>query len=824
MTSKKTSNKSKKRNYTKRKSKKQTQRENIFIFGLILILLSLIVVLHETTGILGSFLWQCSRFVFGDFYYLFYIILSVIGLFLVVYRKVPVIPKTIITGLSLLLLVFLTILAIPEDHTIVGKAAFDIFINKASGVFYGTDSAEGGIIGITIYFLLSAVVSYVGTLVVLVIVTIAAIILIVGNDALETAITGIKNSVVNWYHDIKEGVSNRNANKPQASQIKTTNKKENKKSVFDKVLNNNNEEKKEEVQQITLPIEEEKPLESKTSHTKTTKTQDAKQTTPNKTSEEVKVSAGTTRKSTYKKPNITMCLDNVKQTYGKENDKNAKAKADQLLAILNQFDVPCTLQDISIGPSVTKFEVKPEPGIRVSKITSLQNNIMMELAVSEVRIEAPVPGKNAVGIEIPNVDRSNVQMKEMMDNIPDKYKDNPLTTVLGKDLSGNRIYCELNKMPHLLIAGSTGSGKSVCINSIICSILLNTTPDEVKLLLIDPKKVEFAAFEDVPHLIGPVISDTSQAANSLKTIVQIMDERFNLFSTTKVKSITEYNKKFSDNKMYYIVVIIDELADLMLTNGKDVEANIQRITQLARAAGIHLIVATQRPSTNVITGTIKANIPSRISFAVSNSIDSRVILDQTGAEHLLGNGDMLYLPMGENATTRIQGVYVSDNEIARITEAVKAQGKPSYNDAFVVSENGEVQYAGNTNLDPLYDEVRKFVITTKKASTSSIQRYFSFGYNRAARIIDALEEEGVIGPSNGSKPREVYWTIEDLELNTQAIKEDQEIQSSLQKPIENFDSIVVDEEISYVEEDNDDFTNAMKDYELLKNNKHNSDK
>ena len=389
----------------------------------------------------------------------------------------------------------------------------------------------------------------------------------------------------------------------------------------------------------------------------------------------------------YVKPRLSL-LEKSTSMSSTANRTNASEKGRLLIEILDQFDVPCTLTDAKIGPSVTKFFVKPEPGIKISKITSLQENIKMALAVKDVRIEAPVPGQSVVGIEIPNADRTNVKMSELLYKVPEKYNKNPLTVALGKDLSGDNVYAEINKLPHMLIAGSTGSGKSVCINSIIATLLLRATPEEVKLLLIDPKKVEFTPYEDIPHLIGPVINDTSEAANALKSIVEIMENRYTEFHRVGVRGITEYNRKANTDEnikhMVYIVVIIDELADLMLTHGKDVEGYIQRITQLARAAGIHLIVATQRPSTDVITGTIKTNIPSRIAFAVSSAIDSRIILDQVGAERLIGYGDMLYVPMGESAAQRLQGVYVSDGEIKAITDFVKSQGAPEYDDAFVV--------------------------------------------------------------------------------------------------------------------------------------------
>ena len=448
------------------------------------------------------------------------------------------------------------------------------------------------------------------------------------------------------------------------------------------------------------------------------------------------------------------------------NERAAREKGQSLIRILDNFDIHADLVATHIGPAVTKFEVRPDASVKVSKISGISDNIKMELAAKDVRIEAPIPGHNAVGIEIPNVESTPVRMKELITRIPVALRSQKMLFVLGKDLLGNTVTCRLDKMPHLLIAGATGSGKSVCINSIITSFLLRTKPDEVKLLLIDPKKVEFTQYAKIPHLIGPVISDAAQASNALKVIVQIMEQRYEVFSQTGVRNITVYNEKVKNDPtadklqpMPYIVVIIDELADLMSVAGKEVEGSIQRITQLARAAGIHLIVATQRPSTDVITGIIKANIPSRIAFAVSSGIDSRTILDHIGAERLLGNGDMLYMPIGASAPVRVQGVFVSDEEIDRITQYCSAQGTPMYNDAFIRLEGVE----GNEDTavmsasdDPLYDEIKDYVIDVQKASTSLLQRRFGIGYNRAARMIDVLEEKGIIGPAQGSKPRDVY--------------------------------------------------------------------
>ena len=471
----------------------------------------------------------------------------------------------------------------------------------------------------------------------------------------------------------------------------------------------------------------------------------------------------------YHLPRIERVLDPVPSNNGNaENVRNAKLRGEQLIRVLDQFDIKAHLVDIHIGPSVTQFEVQPDSTVKVSRILGLTDNIKMSLEARDIRIEAPIPGHNAVGIEIPNEKSTPVKMRELITSLPEKDCNQPLVFVLGKDLLGRTTTCRIDKMPHLLIAGATGSGKSVCMNSIICSLLLRTKPDEVKMLLIDPKKVEFTPYKNIPHLIGPVINDAAEANNALKVIVRIMDERYNIFAMNGVRNIAGYHaflkKKSPDEQkrmdpMPYIVVIIDELADLMLVAGKDVEASIQRITQLARAAGIHLIVATQRPSTDVITGIIKANIPSRIAFSVSSGIDSRTILDHVGAERLLGNGDMLYMPIGQNSPIRIQGVFVTDEEVERIANECSSQGAPFYDDAFIRLEgvnDGEGGGGLDVSDDPLYAEVKDYVIDVQKASTSLLQRRFGIGYNRAARMIDELESTGIIGPVQGSKPRDVY--------------------------------------------------------------------
>lgn len=512
--------------------------------------------------------------------------------------------------------------------------------------------------------------------------------------------------------------------------------------------------KQTEVQEVKAEEEEPVPVNLPESEGETAPASDAKH--------------GTVDYRNYRLPSMNKVLDPLPaHSSNDENLAAAKRKGQQLIQALETFDINARLKDMHIGPSVTQFEVQPDANVKVSRILGLTDNIKMQLEARDIRIEAPIPGRNAVGIEIPNEKSTPVKLRELVNSIPAKDKDQPLVFFLGKDLLGQTITCRIDKMPHLLIAGATGSGKSVCMNSIICSLLLRTRPDEVKMLLIDPKKVEFTPYRNIPHLIGPVINDPAQASNALKVIVRIMDERYNIFAANAVRNIAGYHALLKSkpaaeqarmDKMPYIVVIIDELADLMLVAGKDVEASIQRITQLARAAGIHLIVATQRPSADVITGIIKANIPSRIAFSVSSSIDSRVILDHTGAERLLGNGDMLYMPIGQNSATRIQGVFVTDEEVQRICDALSPWA-PLYDDSFIMLEGVNDQEGGavaGISDDPLYQEIKDYVIDVQKASTSLLQRRFGIGYNRAARMIDELESTGIIGPAQGSKPREVY--------------------------------------------------------------------
>ena len=476
----------------------------------------------------------------------------------------------------------------------------------------------------------------------------------------------------------------------------------------------------------------------------------------------------------YTLPPLSL-LNIPKKVNTKANEENISSNVKLLEQVLTDFDIHGKVVEAHVGPTVTQYELEIKSGTKVSKILSLNKEIALALAAKDVRIQAPIPGKSTIGIDIPNKVTTPVSLREVLASIPKEKADSKLLAVLGKDIMGNPRWMEVNKTPHLLIAGATGSGKSVCVNSVITSILMRAKPDEVKLVMVDPKKVELSMYNGAPHLLAPVVTDPKKASIALKKIVEEMERRYDLFSESGTKNIEGYNRKIerenekedvNKKKLPYIVVLIDELADLMLVAAKEVEDSIMRITQMARAAGIHLIVATQRPSTDVITGVVKANIPSRISFAVSSQIDSRTILDMGGAEKLIGKGDMLFLPMGEGTPTRIQGSFVSEEEVQKVVDFTIKQQKAKYDETFTNLTDkpaGASSYDSKDDEydDPLYNEIVDFVIKTGKTSASLLQRKFRLGYNRAARMMDLLEERGIVGPQNGSKPREVLVKYED---------------------------------------------------------------
>ena len=478
----------------------------------------------------------------------------------------------------------------------------------------------------------------------------------------------------------------------------------------------------------------------------------------------------------YELPPID-CLDLPKNKGGFDDTRDMQEKAQKIVETLNSFGVGTKIVDICKSPSVTRFELQPNPGVKISKITALADDIAMNLAASGVRIEAPIPNKNAVGIEVPNSEKTMVSLREIVDSPEYKNSKSKLTVALGRDIQGVATCADLAKMPHLLVAGTTGSGKSVCLNAMIVSLLYNATPDEVKLIMIDPKKVEFTVYRSIPHLLVPVVSNPRKAAGALSWAVAEMDKRYALFAEKGVRNLQGYNTyALSENlpKMPQIVIIIDELSDLMMAASNEVEDSICRLAQKARAAGMHLIVATQRPSVDVITGLIKANIPSRIAFAVKSQIDSRTIIDTQGAEKLLGNGDMLYCPVGLSKPVRVQGSYLSDEEIERVISHVTSQGEVKYDESVIeeIERNATkddkkksadiaIDSTGQgEDGDEMIPKAIEVVIEQGMASTTLLQRKLKLGYARAARIIDELSEKGIVGPYEGSKPRKVLITKE----------------------------------------------------------------
>ena len=472
----------------------------------------------------------------------------------------------------------------------------------------------------------------------------------------------------------------------------------------------------------------------------------------------------------YEFPPVQLLSEGEKKSV-KGGKKAVTDTAAKLQKTLYSFGVSAKVENVSVGPAITRYELKPAEGVRVSKIANLADDIALNLAAETIRIEAPIPGKQAVGIEIPNKENEIVHLRDIIDCSKFIEHKSKLAFALGKDVAGEEVVTDIAKMPHVLIAGATGSGKSVCINTLIASIIYKAKPSEVKLVMVDPKVVELSVYNGIPHLLIPVVTDPKKAAGALAWAVQEMENRYSLFASKNVRDIKGYNeeldKEGSTEKLPQIVIIIDELADLMMVSSKEVEDSICRLAQKARAAGMHLVIATQRPSVDVITGIIKANIPSRISFAVSSQVDSRTILDMAGAEKLLGKGDMLFYPAGAAKPTRVQGAFISDKEVEKVVDFVKANGEATYNDDILEqiekanSTDKEIEEQENDDdTDPLLMEAIEVVVETGQASTSFIQRRFKVGYARAGRIIDQMEERGIISGFQGSKPREVLMSKE----------------------------------------------------------------
>lgn len=747
----------------KSKESKSSPTYSVELTGLILILIGII---GMGFGIIGNFIKQFMMFLAGEFWFVILFGVLILGISMLFKRKLPKFFSSRLIGVYIL---FAIILVLGHFELLKKTNGFsdlmDVTYNnymtrigtmeESSSILSSGSSSiviGGGLIGSLLAGGLKAAFSLTGTKIVLVVLGIFSFILI-----FNITLSDILNKFVSLFKrdnddDEKENVKNKKEYIIEGDELVGI------KNVKDK------DEPTEKEKIVITSIDDLKNIN-----------------TPEKNIKEsfdvnpIENDEGSSNPSVYRLPKFDLLTPTPKN---KKNSEEPFIKENQikLEKVLNDFDIKGKVVEIHIGPAVTEYEIIVPSGTKVSRIVGINKEIALAMAAKEVRIQAPIPGKNTIGIEIPNREISSVGFREVLEATWQNNGANKILVALGKDIMGTSILADLSKMPHLLVAGSTGSGKSVCINTIICSILMRYKPDEVKLVLVDPKKVELTNYNGIPHLLCPVVSDPKKASVVLQKVVSEMEKRYDIFAEKEVKNIAGYNdliekerKKNPDintARMPYIVVIIDELADLMLVASKEVQDSIMRITQMARAAGIHLIVATQRPSTDIITGVIKNNIPSRIAFSVSSAIDSRTILDASGAESLLGKGDMLYLPMGESHTTRIQGCFISDNEISKLIEYCKAQTQVKYNEEFTNQESPHTSSSGSSNSDtdggddPMYNEVVEFAIETGKISASLIQRRFRFGYNRAARMIDLLESRGIVGPQNGSKPREVLVKLE----------------------------------------------------------------
>lgn len=759
-------------------AKKKTQKDNNKkkatytneLYGLLLVVLSLIGLI--TDGFLGTLLQKFACFLIGNFYMVLLLATLLIGVYIIAKRDVPKFLSSRFIGFYIIVIALLAFAHIGYATRHNGVDIITKTLDNITAVFSlktinAMNNLGGGMIGAVFAALFDSLLGILGMKIVIAALIVVGIILLFDIslvDCFKKMFSKVKknNKKETKTDDVHENRKFNLADIENAiddeGEVTNNDAYDNKVVVasVDELLKTNVKE------DIPVKLEEKINIEEKASIEESERHEDI--TNPG-----------------YKLPPLSI-LNPVKKKEKSNSKANIVSTVTALEKVLRDFNLEGKVVAVHEGPTVAQYEVELKSGTKVSRILSIYREIALALAAKDVRIEAPIPGKSTIGIEIPNKVVQAVSFREMMEAVPKDEGAEKLLVSLGRNIMGDAKYCKINKTPHLLVAGSTGSGKSVCINGIICSILMRTKPDEVKLVMVDPKKVELSGYNGVPHLLAPVVTDPKRAAIVLKDIVGMMEQRYDIFSESGTKNIETYNayvdktnEYLSDEeklkKLPYIVVIIDELADLMLVAAKEVEDSILRITQMARAAGIHLIIATQRPSTDVITGVIKSNIPSRIAFAVASGIDSRTILDSTGAERLLGKGDMLYLPMGENAPARIQGAYITDDEIKNIIDYTSKQQKAQYDMTLgnSSSSSNEILEGSSAREDkdeydePFYNDMVKFVVDTGKVSASLLQRKYRIGYNRAARAIDLLEERGIIGPANGSKPREVLVKVEKTE-------------------------------------------------------------
>lgn len=737
----------------KKKKTKDSNNSNSYSVELTGLILILIGVIGFGFGFIGSILKKFAMFLAGSWWIIILITLIILGVYMLYKRKMPKFSDQKLIGLYIFFIILLVashfeFLSNTGNPKEILMETYNNYMERISTITatnalntsgVTTIVIGGGFIGALFTAALYGLFGKTGTIVILV-------------------LLGIFASVLTF------NVNLSNIFKKLFSLIKIKRKSKNEQENIDAIPISNSDDIKEIP--TNKPEEKEKIIITSMEELKTKPI--VEESLEKNTKQEEAESEGF-----YRLPKFSEIFDPLKPKKT-NNTSFTQSNKEILERVLKDFGIAAKVVEIHIGPAVTEYELTVPPATKVSRILNIDKEIALALAAKDVIIQAPIPGKSTIGIEIPNPTISSVTLREVLESPQNLKSDAKICAALGKDIMGTPKVFDLTKMPHLLVAGSTGSGKSVCINGIIASILMRYKPTEVKLVLVDPKKVELTNYNGIPHLLCPVVSDPKKASLTLQRVVTEMDNRFQTFSDKEVKNITgyndmieKYNKKHPESpqsKMPYIVVIIDELADLMLVASKEVEDSITRITQLARAAGIHLIVATQRPSTDVITGLIKNNIPSRIAFAVASQIDSRTILDQRGAERLLGKGDMLYFPMGESSPTRVQGCFINDDEIKRLIDYCKNQATAKYDSAFESVSQNTSSGSGNSAVggddDDAYNDVVEFAIQTGKISASLIQRRFRFGYNRAARMMDLLEARGIVGPQNGSKPREVLVKLE----------------------------------------------------------------
>ena len=758
----------------KRSSKKEFMTGDVVIVILIIASILLGILIYAEAGDIGRNLSPILGGVMGFIKYLLPIAAFILAIYIACDNKEYIISKLVQMGVLLICIsVILTVYQIPDKLSATGSFSDSL----KQGYELGTKEIGGGVIGTFITVPMVRLIGGVGT-------TIVAIGIIA---ILAVYVFGIKPSkmIADAAQRAEDRKEERKAVKAKlkeqrrkerlAEEEERKKNKKNEDAIEDQITINmglrKNKEERQKYEHDADLIPENKPKQTNNPNELENLFKQEQETKEEKTKEVLQLEhAITVEEENYEFPPIELLAEG-KETNIKGGKKVVTDTATKLQKTLYSFGVSAKVENVSVGPAITRYELKPAEGVRVSKIANLADDIALNLAAESIRIEAPIPGKQAVGIEIPNKEKEMVHLRDIIDT--DEFRDNKskLAFALGKDVAGTEVVADIAKMPHVLIAGSTGSGKSVCINTLIASIIYKAKPSEVKLVMIDPKVVELSVYNGIPHLLIPVVTDPKKAAGALAWAVQEMVNRYSLFATKGVRDIKGYNEAVEEagegGKLPQIVVIIDELADLMMVAAKDVEDAICRLAQMARAAGMHLVIATQRPSVDVITGLIKANIPSRIAFAVSSGVDSRTILDSVGAENLLGKGDMLFAPVGASKPTRIQGAFISDKEVEKIVDFVKSNGEAKYNEDILESiENAnktdkEIEEDGeDDDTDPFLMDAIDMVVETGQASASFIQRRFKVGYARAGRIIDQMEQRGIISGYQGSKPREVLMSKE----------------------------------------------------------------